>query len=79
MSVSNFNHFPKVRTGWSDHGHQTSHFDKAITFFEKFLLKSHLLHAYYLEFDKSGWIVLIKSEILIMTGMVWPVSSAKIM
>ena len=25
----------------------------------------------------SGWIVLIKSEILIMTGMVWPVSSDK--
>ena len=30
-----------------------------------------------LGFDWSGWIVLIKSEILIATGMVWPVSSDK--
>ena len=68
--------FPKVSTGWPDHCCWTSHF-AAISFFREFLLKSHLLHAYYLEFDKSGWIVLIKSEILIMTGMIWPVSSDK--
>ena len=28
-----------------------------------------LLRAYYVRFDWSGWIVLIKSEILITTGM----------
>ena len=67
--------FPKVSTGWPDLCCWTSH-SAAISFFQEFLLKSHLLYAYYLEFDKSGWIVLIKSEILIMTGMVWPVSSA---
>ena len=33
--------------------------------------------AYCFGFDWSGWIVLIKSEILITTGMVWPVSSGK--
>ena len=37
----------------------------------------HLLRAYCLGFDWSGWIVLIKSEILITMGMVWPVSSGK--
>ena len=68
--------FLKVSTGWPDHCCWTSHF-AAISFFQELLLKSHLLHAYYLEFYRSGWIVLIKSEILIMTGMVWPVSSDK--
>ena len=29
-------------------------------------------------FDISGWIVLIKSEIFITMGMVWPISSNKI-
>ena len=33
------------------------------------LLKTHLLRAYYLGFDSCGLIVLIKSEILITTGM----------
>ena len=66
--------FLKVRTGWPDHG-WTSHFDKAISFFQEFLLKNHLLRAYYLGFDISGWIVLIKSESLFTTGMVWLVSS----
>ena len=32
---------------------------------------------HYLGFDWSGWIVLINSQILIMTGRVWPVSSDK--
>ena len=36
-------------------------------------MKTHLRRAYYLRFDWSGWIVLIKSEILVMTGMVRPV------
>ena len=36
-----------------------------------------LLRANYLGFNISGWVVLIKSEILITTGMVWPVSSDK--
>ena len=39
-------------------------------FFHEFLLKHHLLRACYLGFYRSGWTVLIKSEILIMTGMV---------
>ena len=42
-----------------------------------FKKKKHLLRAYYLGFDWSGWIVFTKSEILITTGMVWPVSSDK--
>ena len=46
-------------------------------FFQEFLFKHHLLRARYLGFDWSDWIVLIKSEILIMTGMVWPGSSDK--
>ena len=46
-------------------------------FFQRVLFKNHLLRAYCLGFDWSGWIVLIKSEILITTGMVWPVSSGK--
>ena len=66
--------FLKVRTGMPDHG-RTSHFDKAISFFQEFLLKNHLLRANYLGFNISGWVVLIKSEILITTGMFWPVSS----
>ena len=71
----NLGHFPKVRTGPPDHG-WTSHFDKEIIFFQEFLLlKNHLLHTHHLGFDYCGWIVLIKSEILIMTAKVWPVSS----
>ena len=37
-------------------------------FFQEFFINSHLLHERYLRFHRSGWIVLIKSEILIMTG-----------
>ena len=72
----NLGRFQKVRTDRPDHG-RTSHFDKTISFFPEFLLKNHLLCANYLGFNISGWIVLIKSEILIMTGMVWQVSSDK--
>ena len=50
---------------------------KEISFFQETLLKNHLLCAYYLGFDWSGWIVLIKSEILNTTGIVWPLSSDK--
>ena len=44
-------------------------------FFQEFLLKHHFLRASYLGSDLFDWTVLIKSEILIMTGMVWLVSS----
>ena len=46
-------------------------------FSKGFLLKTHLLREYYLEFDWCSWIVLIKSEILITMGMIWRVSSDK--
>ena len=62
---------------WPPDHYRTSHFDDEIGFFQEFLLKNHLLRSCYLRFDWSGWIVLIKSEILIATGMVWPVSSDK--
>ena len=48
-----------------------------------FLQYSHQPHvysfdfAYYLGIYWSGWIVLIKNEILITTEMVWPASSDK--
>ena len=42
-----------------------------------FLLKVHLLRTYCLGRDWSSWIVLVKSEILNMTGMTWLVSSDK--
>ena len=35
------------------------------------------LHARYLGIEWSGWIGLIKNEILITVGMVWPVCSGK--
>ena len=44
-------------------------------FSKSFFMNNHLLHESYVGFHQSGWIVLIKSEILIMTGMVWLVSS----
>ena len=56
---------------------RTSQLANEMGFLQRVLLKNHLLHAYYLGFDWSGWIVLIESEILITTGMVWPVSSGK--
>ena len=68
--------FPFVRTGWPDH-YATSRFDNEIRFFREFLPNNHFLGAYYLGFDWSGWRDLIKMEILIALGMVWPVSSDK--
>ena len=40
--------------------------------FQEFLWKNHLFRAHYSVFDWSGWIVLIKSEILVTTGRCWP-------
>ena len=64
------------RTGRPDHC-STSQFDNEIGFFQEFLLKDHLLRAYYSGFDSSGRRVLIKREIITTTGKVWPVSSDK--
>ena len=69
-------HFQFVGTGRPDHC-LTSRFDNGIRFFQEFLLNNHFLGAYYLGFDWSGWRDLIKMEILIALGMVWPVSSDK--
>ena len=55
----------------------TSQFENIIGFFQEFLLKNVLLRVYYLGLDSSVSRVLIKSEIIIATGMVWPVSSDK--
>ena len=60
-------HSPFVRTGRPDHC-RTSHFDNETGLFQGFLLKNHLLPAHYLGFDWAGWIVLIKSQILIYDG-----------
>ena len=73
---ANLGRFPKLRTDLQDYG-RISHFDKEMGFFRDFLMKTYLLRGYYLRFDWSGWIVLIKSEFLITTGMVWQVSSDK--
>ena len=40
-------------------------------------MKNDFLRAYYLGFDWSGWIALIKNTILVTKGMSWPVSSDK--
>ena len=40
-------------------------------------MKNDFLCAYYLAFDWSGWVAFIKSKILIMKGISWPVSSDK--
>ena len=68
--------FPKVGTGRPDHG-WTGDFKNKKGFFQEFLTKSDFLRVYYLWFDWSGWIALIKSKIFITTGMSWPVSSDK--
>ena len=54
---------------------------KAISFFQEFLLKNHLLCANYLGFNISGWIILIKSEISHyngngLAGQFWQMESA---
>ena len=40
-------------------------------------MTNYFFIAYYLEFDRPGWIALIISKILIKTGMPGPVSSDK--
>ena len=68
--------FQKVRIGQPDHG-RTGHFENEIGFFQESLMKNDLVRACYLGFDWSGWIALIKSEILITTEMALPVSSVE--
>ena len=62
---------PKVRTGCQDH-ERTGHFGHEKGFFQEFLIKDDFLRAGFVGFDWSGWIFLIKSEILISTGMAQP-------
>ena len=65
-------------TGWPDHD-WTSQFSTE-TFQRVFAEKPTpfgCFRACCLGFDWSSWIVLIKSEILITTRMIWPVSSDK--
>ena len=76
LRLNVFGRFRFFRIGRLDHC-WTSQLATEIGFFQRVLLKNHLLRAYYLGFDWSGWIVLIKSEILITMGMVCPVSSDK--
>ena len=45
---------------------RTRHFQNEISFFQE---ENHVLPAYYLVFEWSGWIV--KSQILLTTGMIW--------
>ena len=49
----------------------------SLGFFQELLMKNDFLRAYYLGFDWSGWIALIKNRILITKEMSWPVSSDK--
>lgn len=52
-----------------------SRLDDEIGFYQEFFfLKNYLLRASYVEFNRSGWIGLIKKKIQITTGMVWPVT-----
>ena len=66
---------PKVSTGWLNHD-QTSQFENEIGFFKECLLKTvSLMQTIQDVTHLSSWIVLIKSKILIMIEMVWPVGS----
>ena len=59
---------------------QTTALENKIGFFQEVLLKNLLLYVYCLGFDWSGWIVLIKSEIIIdwngLAGQFWQMESA---
>ena len=74
--------FAFVRTGRPDHCPTESVSENEIGFFQEFLLENHLLRAYYLGFDWSGWKVLIKSELSChcdrngLVGQFWPMESA---
>jgi len=65
--------FPFVRTGWPDHCRTSQLLANEIGFFQSIFLKKPSS----IGFDWSGWIVFIKREILITTGMARPVSSDK--
>ena len=54
----------------------TGHFENKKGFFQE-LMKNDFLRSYYLGFDWSGRIALIKSKIFITTEMSWPISSDK--
>ena len=58
---------------------QTGHLKNEVGHLKEFLLKkkNHQPHAYYSANDQFGWTNLIKSETLIMTGLVWLASSDK--
>ena len=74
---SNQGWFPNVSSGWPNHD-RTGQFDNEIGFFKECLLKTvSLMQNIQDLIHWSSWIVLIKSEILIMIGMVWPVGYDK--
>ena len=58
-------------------GHSNLMSPLSFGFFQELLMKNDFLRAYYLGFDWSGWIALIKNRILITKEMSWPVSSDK--
>ena len=72
MEASYWGRFPK-----SELAGRTCHFENEIGFFHEFLMKNDFLRAYYLGFDWSDWIALIKSKILITEGNVLALSSDK--
>ena len=74
--MSNLRRFPFVRTGWPDHC-WTSHLASEIGLFQRVFAKTpspscELFRIWLIWLDS-----LITSEILIMTGKVWPVNSDK--
>ena len=81
LGFSQENHLSKGAFHLSELGGRTMagpvSFESEIGFFQEFLLKNHFPRACYLGFDLSGWRVLVEREIIIATGMVWPVSSDK--
>ena len=52
--------FPKVKTGQLDCG-RISHFENEKRFFHEFVMKNHLLHTYYLGFDRFCWMILVST------------------
>ena len=77
MSVSwNLGRFPFVRTGWPDL-YLTSQLANEIGFFQRVLAEKSSPSCILFRIWLIWLIVLIKSEILISTGTVWPVSSDK--
>ena len=62
--------FPKVRTGRLDCG-RISHFGNEKRFFHEFAMKNHLLHTYYLGFDRFCWMILISTGNSIICTDTW--------